>query len=1151
MQIENLPLKESIDKFYEIESLGISCTPKCGNCKCGKCPIGNNNYTIQDERELIMIRNGLNYDSESQKWEASYPWKRSPSELPNNVNSAKAKLLSTEKRLHKMGKEYSESYQNQIEDMVKRNVARKLTEKEIQQYEGPVHYIHHHEVLKPESKSTPIRIVFNSSASYMGHVLNEYWAKGPNVINDLLGVLLRFRQERVATAGDISKMYNSVNLSLLDQHTHRFVWRDMDSSKLPDHYVLQTVTFGDKPSGAIATIALQMTADMCSHTYPDTAQMINKNSYVDDILVSKETMKEAKNLIQNCDNILHKGGFAIKHWIVSGDSNDEMEGLNVVRTDEEKILGMIWQPMSDTFTLKIKLNFSPKRKGVRTGFNLNVQQIDDIPQNLTRRTVLSQVSSIYDPLGLVTPYILSAKLLMRSMCTKSDIGWDTPLDEQLITTWIEFFRGLFELENIKVPRRLKPEFTIGSPTLVIFSDASQVAYGACAYVRWQTGNNYETRLLYSKNRIAPTKQLSIPRLELCAAILAARMRQKIIQEMDWEFVKVIHITDSMIVRAQIQKESYGFGTFVATRVAEIQSITDPTDWYWIQGNLNPADLVTRPTQPDILDENSVWQRGPEFMRESIDCWPTRQDSTIESKQLPDVVSVTLCIDKRHVKIAPTLIDIDISRFSRLEKLLRVTALVLSIIKKKTFRGTFHTLNTKSIKQAEHVWVKEAQGEITETFMTLFQRLGPYKRQDGIIVVGQRMADWIKESWNQTEFVLIPSKHPLANLIVQSVHNEDHGGIDSTLAKIRSRFWIPGVRRTIKQIKEKCVTCRKRNKTTLTQQMGKLPSYRLNPSPPFYYCAVDLFGPYTIRDTVKRRTFGKAYGVIFNCLTSRGVYVDLVEGYDKNSFLIALRRFVSIRGYPRMMISDAGTQLVAAGKELKQVVHTWDWDDIKTFGTSKGMQWNIIKSADAPWENGCSEALIKSVKKCLDVAIGDSVMTFSELQTILFETANVLNERPIGTKNCDPNEGTYLCPNDLLLGRASIRVPNGHYNQDCNPRNRHAFIQNVVNSFWRKWIRDYFHTLIIRQKWHTSYRNLKKGDLVLVQDSNALRGKWKLGQVDEAIPSLDGNVRDVTVRYKNIGGSGTDYQNVTDTKIRRSVHRLVLLLPVEKQTNVTV
>ncbi|VDI29025.1 Hypothetical predicted protein [Mytilus galloprovincialis] len=275
-----------------------------------------------------MIRNGLHYDSESQKWEASYPWKRSPSELPNNVNSAKAKLLSTEKRLHKMGQEYSESYQNQIEDMVKRNVARKLTETEIQQYEGPVHYVHHHEVLKPESKSTPIRIVFNSSASYMGHILNEYWAKGPNVINDLLGVLLRFRQEKVATAGDISKMYNSVNLSLLDQHTHRFVWRDMDSSKLPDHYVLQTVTFGDKPSGAIATIALQMTADMCSHTYPDTAKMINKNSYVDDILVSKETM----NVIQICDNILRKGGFAIKHWIVSGDSNDDMEGLNVVST---------------------------------------------------------------------------------------------------------------------------------------------------------------------------------------------------------------------------------------------------------------------------------------------------------------------------------------------------------------------------------------------------------------------------------------------------------------------------------------------------------------------------------------------------------------------------------------------------------------------------------------------------------------------------------------------------------------------------------------------------------------------------------------------------------------------------------------------------
>lgn len=125
---------------------------------------------------------------------------------------------------------------------------RKVTGDEMKKYQGPVHYLLHHEVLKPDSKSTPIRIVFNSSASCMGHVLNDYYTKGPDMLRDLFGILLRFRQSPVAIVGDISKMYNSVLISEVDKMTHRFLWRDMNTDKEPDHYCLQTVTFEDRPS---------------------------------------------------------------------------------------------------------------------------------------------------------------------------------------------------------------------------------------------------------------------------------------------------------------------------------------------------------------------------------------------------------------------------------------------------------------------------------------------------------------------------------------------------------------------------------------------------------------------------------------------------------------------------------------------------------------------------------------------------------------------------------------------------------------------------------------------------------------------------------------------------------------------------------------
>ena len=139
--------------------------------------------------------------------------------------------------------------------MVQRGVARKLTKEELSNYKGPAHYISRHEVLKPrQSKSTPVRIVFDSSANYMGHVHDEYWAKGPDSLNSLLGILVRFRGNEVALIGYIKKMYHTVKTSVLDQHTHRFLWRDMVTDRTPDTYVMQRVSFGDKPSTTIATI---------------------------------------------------------------------------------------------------------------------------------------------------------------------------------------------------------------------------------------------------------------------------------------------------------------------------------------------------------------------------------------------------------------------------------------------------------------------------------------------------------------------------------------------------------------------------------------------------------------------------------------------------------------------------------------------------------------------------------------------------------------------------------------------------------------------------------------------------------------------------------------------------------------------------------
>ena len=267
------------------------------------------------------------------------------------------------------------------------------------------------------------------------------------------------------------------------------------------------------------------------------------------------------------------------------------------------------------------------------------------------------------------------------------------------------------------------------------------------------------------------------------------------------------------------------------------------------------------------------------------------------------------------------------------------------------------------------------------------------------------------------------------------------------SKVRTRFWVIGLPRIVKSITYNCVTCKKLNKNTTTQLMGWFPQERLKPAPAWNCTAVDLFGPFRIRREVQKRTTGKAYGVIFNCLSMQAVHVDLVH-YSTEKFLMVLRQFVSLRGYPVKMISDNGTQLTTANKELKKVGASWDWDELATFSATKGMEWKFLP-ADAPWQNGTSEALVKSVKKAIKVVVSESVMTFSEFQTVCYEAANLVNERPIGRRPTSPKDRTYLCPNYLLLGQSISRVPSGPFRETRNPNNHFEFVQQIVDASRRK------------------------------------------------------------------------------------------------------
>ena len=632
--------------FLNIESMRVRCKPICGGCKCGKCSLGSSYCTIKEQKEQNLIEKGL--EIKGNCWFATYPWIRDPKGLPDNKRIALKILESTERRLLNNA-EYAKMYCNQIKDMVDRKVADKLTEDELTEYEGPYYYLTHHEVLKSES-STPFRIVFNSSLNYQGQNLNDYWAKGPNLLNNLIGILLRFRERKVAMIGDIKKMYYAIKISSVDQHTHRFLWRDCDINSKPDTYIMKSISFGDKPAGNIAITALNKTAELSRSKYPEAVDIIKGNTYMDDIIGSFDDLSHANEIASQIDIIIKKG--IVKRWITSAkDSSTNKERLkDFSEVSREHVLGLVWDRAKDVLRYNIRLNFSPKKRGIFTGPYVERNDIlQSIPQKIRKRISLSKINSIYDPLGLITPFTIKAKIILKGLW-KVGFGWDEDIGGPEREKLIQFLVSMFKLEDVDFNRCLKPGNAIGNTVLVTFSDASNGAFGACSYLHWETkGGLFKAVLVASKSRVSPMKILSIVRLELCAAVIGIRLANLIKEEIRFEICQEIYIVDSQVVRSMIQKDSDGFKTFAAVRIGEIQETTNSKDWYWLDSSNNIADWITRGKNPEEFNENSIWQTGPDFMRTHTNLWQMQQ--SVCGSVLPEeskVVDVSLIQQNNNV-----------------------------------------------------------------------------------------------------------------------------------------------------------------------------------------------------------------------------------------------------------------------------------------------------------------------------------------------------------------------------------------------------------------------------------------------------------------------------------------------------------------------
>ena len=1129
-----------IESYVKGEEIGIHSHQKCGSCKCGKCPQPGHTFSFQEEVELNIIRENLHYDEGNSCWITKYPWKFDPHLLPDNQASTFSALVRLEKKLQK-DPDTALKHHEQILDMVKRGAARKLSIEEIQQYDGPKFYITHLGAPNPKSKSTPYRIVFNSSMIYKGVSLNNWLYKGPDAyMNNQLATLLRWREEVAALVGDITKMFNSVHLENQEQHCHRFLWRGLDSNSSCDTYVMTRVNMGDRPAGSISTEALYKTAERFGEDCPRAAEMIKVGSYVDDLLDSVPSKEEAISLSEGCENMLKKGGFKIKFWVKSGDVVEDEDGITT-------ILGICWKSEPDTMVFSTSLNFSPKKHGVHVEPDLLESEVPGgIPSNLTKRMVLSQMMRIYDPMGLVCAFTLKGKMLLRETWEKK-LGWDESLPDDLRGRWVHFMCILYDLRKLEYPRSIKPPTAEGDPMLVLLSDASDKAYGFMAFARWLcTDGTYQSRFIMAKNRIAPLVKRSTPQLELNAAVLSKRGREVIEREMRYKFSRVLHIVDSEIVLAMLHKTSTRFKLYEGVRVGEIQAANkgDISDWAWVAGTDNTADWLTRGKNPADLSEGSEWFCGPSFLSKPVEQWglqfiPSSDIEVIGEKKL---VASNAAECQRPF--------INYHNFHSYRKLVRTLARVINMFMKKKLVAVKENLNVMLLERAEKVIIQDVQKSIKEECEKTdrkgriggkFYRLKPTQVK-GFFMVGTRLNFNPMVPENESQY-LLPADHPVTTLlIIQSHRDSGHRNRDSTVARFRQKFWSPQASKIASSVVNNCKLCRLRKPKLMSQRMGLLPEVRSKPAPAFTYVMIDYFGHFLVRGDVQKRITGKAWGIIFTDLVSRAVHLESVYEYGTDAFLVAFGNFANIRGYPRIIYSDPGSNLTCASKELSQQWKEMWKDDqkINDEAVENGVEWKFTV-ADAPWQNGAVESLVKTCKKSLNFSMQHQRLSPSEFRGVLLEVMNTVNERPMGILSSSDSDYSVLTPNCLLMGRSTSKNPGGWHPSNSKLERFHL-VQQISNAFWKQWIQTCAPALVIDEKWHAKQDDIHPGDVVLVLDSDSLRAEYRLALVKEVYPGADGSVRNVKISYRRykVKDTAVTYTGSSEQCCLRPVQRLVLI-----------
>ncbi|XP_062616210.1 uncharacterized protein LOC134277925 [Saccostrea cucullata] len=1070
------PEELNLEKFWKIEDMGSLE-------KSTDMPIKDQNY--------VTFENG--------HYTAKLPWKEEVRDLPSNDTIALERTKNVIRRLSR-DPDMLKTYNNIIEEQEKCGFIEKIEQEDTPNQQ--VHYIPHHPV-KKDSSTTPIRIVYDCSCKQSGYLsLNDCLESHSPQLNEIPTILTRFRAKRYAVSTDIEKAFLQIRLHEKDRDMTRFFW--LTDYTNPDAgistYRFKVVLFG----ATCSPFLLNKTLETHFERNPcETQRELSKSLYVDNVLTSFNDENSLMKFYKTSRVLLAEAGFNLRSWnsnstkLCDAAAEDRvLDSDNIV-----KILGLRWNPKTDQISFP-KLDLDINRKFA------------------TKREVLSQSSKIFDPLGILSPITVRAKLLMQDLW-QENVAWDKKLPRNYQEKWYELTEELAELSSTTIPRYLREhsasECTV--PNLHIFTDASKSAYGACAYLVTESTSH----LIMAKNRVAPIKPTTLPRLELMGAVIGARLANYLNGILNVKSTTLW--CDSQIVLHWLQSKK-PMNQFITNRKAVIEESTKGHTWKYIPSNSNPADLQTRGISYKQFKDNSLWMNGPPWLTEP---------SQYPKWEISRTSALTMSTDKENTEdgskniIIPGVSNIiDISRFSSLQKLLRVTCYVLRFV--KVFKSSSERNNQRrkrsvlfvkqpqldEMNESTVLWIKdvqqkEFQKEITamnggKQQTSLQKQLKLYPDDKGLLRCKGRIDNSSLEDSAKYP-VLLPKKHQLTDLIIMDIHKRSlHSGCSQTITEIRQSFWIPAIRHSVNHVLKKCIPCQKViGQPFPLPDPPPLPKDRVSDCIPFSIAGVDYAGPLHVK--VNRQT-KKMYICLFTCATTRAVHLELVQDLSTETFVLAFKRFITNKGMPHTIYSDNGSTFLPAQRCVMEE-------------TGLNINWKFIPKG-APWHGGFWERLIRITKTTLRKILGKALVNETVLRTILCETEAAINDRPLTYVSSDIKDPQPLTPSLLLNGRRAL--PKYFCGPEKDLHDEETNQEQLTKTFIRKqkllfdlsqrWKREYLTSLREHHRCiGNNVQTLKVGDVVQIYDT-CPRVNWRLGMITELLEGRDHYSRSAILKTSN-------------------------------------